>query len=245
MPHAKRTSNETHYFHADLIGSTWFTSDDPSQGDAVLSRMAVRTAFGELVGLEAGPETRYGYAGAHGYQTHDIDTTGLGDAVPDTLANAPATAGFPFIHVGARYYDPATGRFLQRDPIGIAGGANTYAYVGSTPTVFTDARGLCREHRNGTDIYFIYQPPPPSGDHDDEEVVRVGMSRDGPNVSFPIRRRHLRMLLCALDRAADSVGDALRQSSFGEAVQEVEWVDPPEWKKDKICIIGCHRERTD
>ena len=135
-------TGETNYRHADLIGSTWFTSDDPSQGDATLSRMAVRTAFGELVGLAAGPETRYGYVGAHGYQTHDIDTTGVGDGVPDTLANAPATAGFPFIHVGARYYDPATGRFLQRDPIGIRGGNNVYAYVGSTPTYRIDPSGL-------------------------------------------------------------------------------------------------------
>jgi RHS repeat-associated protein len=28
-----------------------------------------------------------------------------------------------------RYYDPATGQFTQTDPIGIAGGLNTYGFA--------------------------------------------------------------------------------------------------------------------
>ena len=43
----------------------------------------------------------------------------------------------------ARQYDPATGRFTQEDPIGLAGGMNLYGFAAGDPVNFSDPFGLC------------------------------------------------------------------------------------------------------
>ncbi|WP_243396737.1 RHS repeat-associated core domain-containing protein, partial [Cronobacter sakazakii] len=64
-----------------------------------------------------------------------------------------------------RYYDPVAGRYTQMDPIGLAGGLNTYSYVGD-PLVWVDPLGLSACAYNGyfsrkqlrTDIYKAQRP---------------------------------------------------------------------------------------
>jgi RHS repeat-associated protein len=46
------------------------------------------------------------------------------------------------IYMRNRYYDPATGQFTQPDPIGIAGGLNTYGFAAGDPVSYADPYGL-------------------------------------------------------------------------------------------------------
>ena len=114
------------YLTGDLIGTTRAISGTNAAGPPVL-REAAYTAFGEVVSNAGSFDTRYGYAGAWGYETAESF---------DPLAE------LGWLHVGHRYYDPASGRFVQRDPIGIRGGANVYVYVASLPSELVDPSGL-------------------------------------------------------------------------------------------------------
>lgn len=42
----------------------------------------------------------------------------------------------------SRTYDPATGRYLESDPIGLDGGLNTYRYASANPLMYADPYGL-------------------------------------------------------------------------------------------------------
>lgn len=46
------------------------------------------------------------------------------------------------LYYRARWYDPDLGRFISEDPIGLAGGVNSYAYVRNNPVKRTDPFGL-------------------------------------------------------------------------------------------------------
>ncbi len=76
------------------------------------------------------------------------------EAVPETekwadrFGNLPLYASYWWdarvgvYHVRHRVLDPESGRWLQRDPIGYAGGSNLYGYVGDVPHFGVDPMGL-------------------------------------------------------------------------------------------------------
>ncbi|HID9517967.1 TPA: RHS repeat domain-containing protein, partial [Pseudomonas aeruginosa] len=59
-----------------------------------------------------------------------------------------------------RDYDPETGRYVESDPIGLDGGLNTYAYVGSNPVGLVDPNGLSPTATAGAGAGFVVGGPP-------------------------------------------------------------------------------------
>jgi RHS repeat-associated protein len=150
-------------FHYDPAGRLLFESGDNGQilaqyiyaGDLLVARVS------------AGGEVFY-YHFNHNGSTLAL-TNRLGQVVA-AYAYDPFGAvvnrsgndqGNPFTYVGAfgvmdegdglfymryRYYDALSGRFLQRDPIGIADNLNLYSYVANNPVVWIDPLG--REKAN-------------------------------------------------------------------------------------------------
>ena len=53
----------------------------------------------------------------------------------------PHDADTGLVHLGAREYDPETGAFTRRDPSGLEGGENQYAYAGGDPVNYWDPDG--------------------------------------------------------------------------------------------------------
>jgi RHS repeat-associated protein len=72
----------------------------------------------------------------------------------ETKPNTTADAGSSLLLLTHRYYDPATGRFVNRDPIGYSGGINLYSYAGGNP--------VNRMDPDGTDDFALLSALPPS-----------------------------------------------------------------------------------
>ncbi|WP_211233814.1 RHS repeat domain-containing protein, partial [Comamonas composti] len=52
-----------------------------------------------------------------------------------------------------RYYEPETGRYLSKDPIGLEGGINKFGYVSGSPLLIIDPLGLVE----GVDQWYGYE----------------------------------------------------------------------------------------
>jgi RHS repeat-associated protein len=71
-----------------------------------------------------------------------------------------------------RDYDPAIGRYLESDPIGLVGGPNGYVYVASSPLRKADKQGL-----------IGYDPPEPASEDAGWPVCN---GRGGVTIQYPL-----------------------------------------------------------
>ncbi len=111
---SERRGTESRFYHGDIKN---FVEQTDSSGQIVSSQQY--DAFGNPVsssGTWSGP---FAYGGRFGYQS-DSDTS--------------------LSLLGHRYYEPTTGRFLSRDPIG--DGRNWYVYCDNNPAALADPTGL-------------------------------------------------------------------------------------------------------
>lgn len=104
--------NYLHNSHGDVVGFT--------NSSGTIIGAYEYDPYGKQIRSEdtAGTENPFGYSG----QYTDKET-GL-------------------VYYGKRYYNPSMGRFINKDPIGLDGGHNLYAFVGNNPLNSWDVRGM-------------------------------------------------------------------------------------------------------
>ncbi|MCK4841884.1 MAG: RHS domain-containing protein, partial [Methylococcales bacterium] len=115
-PDSYTQNGQTYYIVTDHLGSPRAITDDSG---AVLRKISY-DSFGNII-TDTAPniEIPFGFAGG----LYDKDTE--------------------FVRFGFRDYDPVTGRWTARDPIGFSGGdTNLYGYVFNDPINFFDQNGL-------------------------------------------------------------------------------------------------------
>jgi RHS repeat-associated protein len=124
-------SNQSYFYHFDGIASTIGISD--SSGNMV--NKYAYDAFGKILNQEEGIPNPFKYVGGFGVMDE----------------------GNGLFYMRARFYDPEVGRFINKDPIGFAGGDfNLYAYVQNDPINFIDPLGLARVDWWKTYIQFAF-----------------------------------------------------------------------------------------
>ncbi len=115
-PSGFMANGQVRVYHADRLGSVrWVT--DGSQNILV---SYVYEGFGKIVGQNGGGGGPYQFCGLWGYR-NDQD------------------AGL--MHVGARYYEVETGRFIQLDRLGTDLNHSDYTYCSNQPTLKVDPSG--------------------------------------------------------------------------------------------------------
>jgi RHS repeat-associated protein len=129
-------ANETYFYHFDGLGSIVALSDMNN----VLVERYTYDVFGQ-------PTIR-------DVNGTEIASSAVGNPYAFTGRRYDPEAGLYYYRT--RYYDFATGRFLQPDPLGYTDGLNLYAYVANGPVSRVDPHGLKIKVRGGIVARFAY-----------------------------------------------------------------------------------------
>jgi RHS repeat-associated protein len=119
-------NQKLYYIEADMLGTPRVVID-PARNVAVWRWDLAGEAFGD-----SAPE-------------QDVDGDGIALVFDMRFPGQRYDAATGLNYNYFRDYDPATGRYVQSDPIGINGGPSTYGYAGSNPINGLDRFGLERE----------------------------------------------------------------------------------------------------
>jgi len=127
------TSEEPYYYHTDHLGTPLFMTD--STGQKVWSEELL--PFGEGYDINEDVD---------GDQVHVVNNLRF----PGQYYDAETGLHYNIM----RDYSPQIGRYMEPDPIGLAGGINTFAYVENSPVNWIDLWGLLLTDAQIANIIF-------------------------------------------------------------------------------------------
>ncbi|MFQ3260797.1 MAG: RHS repeat-associated protein [Reinekea sp.] len=152
---------------------------------------------------------------ATGTVVKQIEYDAYGNVINDTNPAIDIPFGFAgglkdnhtgLIRFGYRDFDPETGRWTARDPIGFAGGdTNLYGYVGGNPVMFIDPNGLEAQWSNmDALVHFLNE----GGDVTLSEIGHFDTIRNS-NVTTGV-----------VERLGDQIREAAQTTAEGKAPGE-------------------------
>ena len=107
--------------------------------NGTLQSSVLKDPLGSVVGLSGSSKT---ITDRYQYEPYGASTHTSGTSLNNYQFAGQANDFNNLYYMRNRYYLPAIGRFIYRDPSGLGGGTNMYAYAGDDPVNFSDPTGL-------------------------------------------------------------------------------------------------------